>query len=104
MMSTTTLLILLLLVNTAVGGFFVGLHHAALRRKMDDILEAIRTTDKQERRRNTGVVKPGLNAEPYREADSSEPRKSSVVRPRPPATPQDDTNAALNAARTRVGQ
>lgn len=79
-----------------------GAHYAYLLKSIKDLAETLITAKQEVRRKNSGVVKPGLNAEPYREPEADEERKSAVIRPRPPAQPQDDTNVALQAARNRV--
>ena len=79
-----------------------GAHYAYLLKSIKDLADTLITAKQEVRRKNSGVVKPGLNAEPYREPVADDERKSAVIRPRVPKTDQDDTNAALESARNRV--
>lgn len=100
MMSTTILLILLVLTSLAVG-FMAGAHYAYLLRKVNELYTAIQIGRQEVRRKNTGVVKPGLNAELYREPVDEPDRKSVVIRPKTAKTDEDATQSALASARNR---
>ena len=98
MMNTINLLIFLLI---SLGtGFLLGAHYGALRRKVDGLYETLRN----ERKVNTGVVRPG--AVMPSGASNSSARTSAVVRPRPQPSELDldGTNDALSSARNRANR
>lgn len=90
------MLALLLLISFAVG-LTIGLqiHHI-----ISGLRAAIGAVHKAERKVNTGVVRPGLNARPNLEAETAS--KSAVVRPKVPVPDPDETNQALESVRNRT--
>lgn len=89
-----TLLLILTATSLLTCGFVLGAHWAYLVRKVDELYTTLRSAEHE---KNSGVVRPKL----FTPVPTAE-RKSSVVRPRPPKTDQDETNVALNAVRNRV--
>jgi len=94
------MMLALALIISFAAGLTVGLQISRIARNLIVAIEALREMQKTERKKNSGVVRPGLNTAPVEpEGD----RRSAVVRPRPPkeADP-DDTGAALASVRERT--
>lgn len=91
----------LLIIISLATGFMAGAHYAYLLRKVNGLYEAIQAGRQEVRRKNTGVVRPGI-VPPSQLPDEPE-RRSAVVRPRIPVDEiKAETNAALASARNRT--
>lgn len=90
----TTLLIAITVLSSFGFGYWLGLRDLKTR----ELIAGIKLYNKEERKKATGVVKPGLNYSP------ANPTKSSVVRPAAIRTQQerDGTASALEAVRKAV--
>ena len=78
-----------------------GAHYAYLLRTVNGLYEAIQAGRQEVRRKNTGVVRPGIV--PPSQLPSEPERRSAVVRPRIPVDEiKAETNAALASARNRT--
>lgn len=91
---------LLLLFSFALG-ITIGLQLAF---KFKAIAEDIKALAKQQTKKNSGVVRPGLSTSMPVADPSDDSRKSAVVRPRPQPTDQDEKNLALSSVRNRVNR
>lgn len=95
MMTLITILLIAITVLCSVAlGYWLGLRDAKTR----ELIANIKLRNNEERKKATGVVKPGLNYSP------ANPTKSSVVRPAAARTQseRDGTASALEAVRKVV--
>ena len=98
-MSNLSLLTSLILVFAA--GLTVGLQIQRIVAAIQKAIEALQEMRQVERKKNTGVVRPGLNTAPIEPVPEAE-RKSAVVRPRIPVEDPNENDAALQSVRNRT--
>ena len=85
-----------LLLISFVAGLTVGLQINYITSAILKALQSVQDAQKSERKKNTGVVRPGLNDGIQREI------KSSVIRPRVPVADPNNTNSVLESVRSRT--
>lgn len=94
------MMLALALIISFAAGITVGLQFQHIIGGLRAAIDAVRDTQKVERKKNSGVVRPG-NAKPYQEPEATT-SKSAVVRPRVPVPDPNDTNEALASVRNRT--
>lgn len=93
------MMLTLALITSFAIGIATGLHILSIVNRLKSAIQAINDAQKTDRKKNTGVVRPGLN-DPITQPDTE--RKSAVVRPRIPKLMADDTDQALASVRDRT--
>ncbi len=92
-------LISLALIFSFTCGLFVGLQFA---RRLRQLAESI--FGQEDRKKRKGVVRMGVGVDAAgNKLEPATPRRSAVVTPAPPRTPEDSTQAAIRAVHDRIG-
>lgn len=91
----------LLLIISCAAGLTVGLQINHIIGGLRAAIDALQATQADVRRKNTGVVRPGINTQPEPLPEAQ--RRSAVVRPRiPKEDDPNETDAALASVRNRT--
>jgi hypothetical protein len=95
-------MILLSLIISFAAGLTVGLQIQRIVARLYAALHALQEMRTNERKKNTGVVRPGLNDKPLAPLPDA-PARSAVVRPRVPVDKETEQKTTILASvRSRV--
>lgn len=95
------MMLALALIISCAAGLTVGLQINHIIGGLRAAIDVLRASQADVRKKNTGVVRPGLNTQPVPSPEAT--RRSAVVRPRiPQEADPDETGAALASVRERT--